>query len=1121
MSPAVKSARAYSTLFIFIFILIKLLTASQTVAQSATITLPGGFADEIVVAGLFAPRAFTFTPDGRILVLERGSAASNDQNLASVRVFKNGSLLPTRALTLSTCGDSERGALGIALDTNFSNNGYLYIYYTRQSTSGAACGYNTYTNGVPGPRNRISRFTMNGDTISPASERILVDHIVTDVGYHNAGDLQVSSDGYLYATTGDGGISSLAPDTGTLNGKLLRILPTAGDAGGYTTPGNPFDSAAGAHYCGRTPPETANGPCREVFAYGLRNPFRFTLQPGTNIPFVGDVGAGVWEEIDQITPGGNYGWPQREGPCPNGTFCNPPYTQPAGLINPIYAYAHNVINANVDSAVIGGAFYTGSSYPSEYANSYFFAEFLRGFIRQLTYNSSSGTWTARTQDFASNTSAIVGLKTGLNGDLYYLTFNSDSSRVDTIHRIRYVAAQNIPPTAQVSIVSSGTSSDPTFTFSAQGSNDPDGNVPLSYTWNFGDGSAPVTTSNLTISHTYTMTANATVTLTVRDSLGATSAPASVTVYPTNTPATGEIVLTNLTSANRSTTYYAGDSWEYRVANAVDPDGPPLSDSAYNWSVEFHHREHSHPFLPSLSGSSGTFSIPTSGETDPVVWYRVILRITDARGAVTTIERDIQPMTSQITLVTNPAGGQITLEGGNFPAPYSITRVVGLSIDIGVPSPQTIESVSYQFANWSDGGAPTHTIVVPPTNTTYTANLTSANPTITLTHTPVPGGQTITLQVNGGSSGTNSTSYTGLRFNNVAIPRNAVITSASLDFYSVQLQWISLSIQVAADASDNSAAFTTASRPGTRTLTTARLNHSSNLQWNTSTWYRLGDVRTLVQEVVNRPNWQSGSSLSLILHGTSTGAWSRKFAASFERGGGFAPRLVITYTVSGSSPTVTFTPPVPATNTPTPTRTPTHTPTTSPINTPTFTPTPTPVPSGMLTAQIASGADDVNEVNSTLASSEITLWLGNASSATTSFTGLRFNNIVVPRGATITSARLEFYSTQSQRISVSLQMAADAADSSQPFTATNRPGVRTVTTARVNHTSNTSWNANAWYALDDIRVLVQEVINRPNWQSGNSLSIILRGTGGAWGRKFFRSFEGGAAFAVRLVITYTS
>src|SRR5262245_13608505 len=171
------------------------LRGSVSAAGVTPLTLPAGFVDESAIGGLLAPRAFAFAPDGRTFILERGRATSNDVTFASVRVFKNGTLLPARALTLNICGDGERGLLGIAVDPNFSANGYLYLYYTRQSTSGAACSYNTWTNNAPGPRNRISRFTMTGDSIDPASERILIDHIATDSGIHNAGELHFGADG--------------------------------------------------------------------------------------------------------------------------------------------------------------------------------------------------------------------------------------------------------------------------------------------------------------------------------------------------------------------------------------------------------------------------------------------------------------------------------------------------------------------------------------------------------------------------------------------------------------------------------------------------------------------------------------------------------------------------------------------------------------------------------------------------------------------------------------------------------------------------------------------------------------------------------------------------------------
>ena len=133
---------------------------SLPIAQGASpLTLPAGFIDEQFVGGLHSPRAFVFTPDGRILIATRGSATSDDINYGSIRVFKNGVLLPTPAFTFDICGDGERGLLGLALDPDFDTNGYVYAYYTRPAPTDPWCGLNR---GAAGPRNRVSRVTMSG-----------------------------------------------------------------------------------------------------------------------------------------------------------------------------------------------------------------------------------------------------------------------------------------------------------------------------------------------------------------------------------------------------------------------------------------------------------------------------------------------------------------------------------------------------------------------------------------------------------------------------------------------------------------------------------------------------------------------------------------------------------------------------------------------------------------------------------------------------------------------------------------------------------------------------------------------------------------------------------------------
>jgi len=234
----------------------------------------------------------------------------------------------------------------------------------------------------------------------------------------------------------------------------------------------------------------------------------------------------------------------------------------------------------------------------------------------------------------------------------------------------------------------------------------------------------------------------------------------------------------------------------------------------------------------------------------------------------------------------------------------------------------------------------------------------------------------------------------------------------------------------------------------------------------------------------------------------------------------------------ATPTYTFTPTNTATVTPTdtPTNTPTNTatwtptstPTNTPTNTPTWTPTTTPTntPTNVqFVRQINAGRDDVNEDGSTFTASNPLLWIGNGSGA--SYTGLRFNNVVIPRGATITSAYLRLYSSSNQWITVNLQIAGDATNNSAAFSSASRPSQRPLTAARVNHHSNTRWLANSWYNFNDMSGVVQEIISRPGWQSGNSLSIILRGTGSTWGRKFVRAFESGASTAVMLIVNYST
>ncbi len=231
----------------------------------------------------------------------------------------------------------------------------------------------------------------------------------------------------------------------------------------------------------------------------------------------------------------------------------------------------------------------------------------------------------------------------------------------------------------------------------------------------------------------------------------------------------------------------------------------------------------------------------------------------------------------------------------------------------------------------------------------------------------------------------------------------------------------------------------------------------------------------MQAVVNRGGWQSGNALALLLKGKH-GTFSRKFANAFDNNSSLAPQLVVSYTP----------------------------PNTTPLN---------------ATFAITSGGDDVNEVSSVLTTGDSTVWVGTGSSATASWTGLRFSNITLPRGAVIVSARLEVYSSSNQWIQLGMNIWGNAADNALAFSGSILPSARSRTTAVVAHSSNENWNTVGWKVLQDVTPLVQEIVNRSGWQSGNALALMMQGTFGTTSRKFVSSFEGNSSQAVRLVVQY--
>ncbi len=368
-----------------------------------------------------------WTPDGRILI-----PMKNGQ----LRVYaSDATLLASAALNLSgvLCTGDERGIGGIAVHPNFATNHYIYVYYTYKKFG--TCNDSE----TDGPVNRLSRFILsNTNTVDPASELVLLDTPPLPTSMHNAGDLKFGKDGNLYVTVGDGGSACCSShpewprDPGALFGKILRVT----DSGSIPTD-NPF-TGPGTARCnlnGVPPSGSPQGTkCQEVFAMGLRNPFRFAFDPNSAVTrfFINDVGEDSWEEIDQGQVGVDYGWPDREGPCVQGstTDCGPP---PPGVTNPIYWYGHDVsVNGNPCTSITAAAFVPKGIWPSIMDDSYLFADFICGQMWQLTPNGQGGF--VQSDFFTVASTGPVSMRFGPYGTsqaLYYVTYNGQ------FHRITY------------------------------------------------------------------------------------------------------------------------------------------------------------------------------------------------------------------------------------------------------------------------------------------------------------------------------------------------------------------------------------------------------------------------------------------------------------------------------------------------------------------------------------------------------------------------------------------------------------------------------------------------------------------------------------------------------------
>ncbi len=333
------------------------------------ISLPAGFAVEIVATGLDGLTALDVLPDGRVLVCEQEGR---------VRVIREGKLLEDPLVSLPVDANWERGLIGVTHHPRFPRQPYVYVCWVAKD---------------PYPHHRVSRFTVRGDTVIAGSEKVLLTgDDQTKMGGsvpagHQGGALHFGIDGKLYIAIGEQTAGIPAQRLDTLLGKILRI-----DADGSIPSDNPFFSSVQGKY-------------RAIWARGCRNPFTFAVRKSDGLMLINDVG-GQREEINVGRSGANYGWPVAE----HGDLAA---HRSGGFDRPLYWYPQSSIN--------GGDFCPRSarSWSGRWRSRYFFADFQHGWIKTLDPKRPSVATT-----FAGGIRQPVDLRFSDNGSLYVLSRNA-------------------------------------------------------------------------------------------------------------------------------------------------------------------------------------------------------------------------------------------------------------------------------------------------------------------------------------------------------------------------------------------------------------------------------------------------------------------------------------------------------------------------------------------------------------------------------------------------------------------------------------------------------------------------------------------------------------------------
>jgi glucose/arabinose dehydrogenase len=746
--------------------------------QARTLPLPKA-TSPTYANGLQKPSTLEFAPDGKLFVAERNGRVLEFDSLEDQT--------PTLVLSIldKAMAKGDRGILGMKLDPEYPAKPYIYLSYTYDAPIGGNYEDSTHTHYADGSDDcedavnnavdclvsgRLARIELDpatsvavGGPEDPTSEEVLVNSWCQQVTSHSIGDIEFDSEGALLMSGGEGA-SWGTIDYGNL-GNPCNDPPYEGgslraqDLRTPATPGDPTDYSGSIIRVNReTGAAMPNNPlaidplfgggvedvaAKRILAEGLRNPYRFTIQPGTGEVYVGDVGQDLWEEINHFSPPPatvgagltNFGWPCYEGgPAGNlrqprweaaekelhKPLCEALYSNPSQVTAPLFAYPHaktpgydghlfagDACSPTPGSAVAGLAFYDPAGIPvedafaPEYDGALFFSDAARGCIWTMKEGAGGAPDPTTVANFAVKGSGEsftpVDIVEGPDGALYVPNFYGDS-----ITEIRYFPG-NQAPIAQLSASETYGATPLDVEFDASGSSDPDEaeGDELHYSWDlngdgvFGDATTP------TVAHEYTEAENVTVKVRVSDNFNHASV-AEVKLYPGDKGPPQATIM----APSPSLEWEIGETVDYE-ATATDPDGETFAAGLTpHWEFRLEHCPlgcHEHP-INSADAAVGSFVAPPHEFPSHL---KLEFTATDSRGMSDTKTVEIYPRTVEVSVESDPPGIGLGIEGVESSEPQGATVIAGGTVTVSAPEAASLAGQEYEYAGWSDGGGRVH------------------------------------------------------------------------------------------------------------------------------------------------------------------------------------------------------------------------------------------------------------------------------------------------------------------------------------------------------------------------------------------------------------------------------